>query len=204
MIPSSWEGAHYALSIFRTDPTAEIDAKNMAQSISQIIDYIRNNPADKKVPAREFEHVTKGFWSLIQAIYSSRWDLLPVEDGKNFCDLVGRKILNNYAKLGLVKQPEASKPQPSMPDIMPKPTISMPPPPIKTTGLNNKKAPKPSTMKKSYAQASKVIKSTNIEDVIRVKEAFPALSADEVRKMLKAKNSNEGTKKPKINMTTRG
>jgi len=44
----------------------------------------------------------------------------------------------------------------------------------------------------------------NIEDVIQVKEAFPKLSADEVGKMLKAKNSNGGTKKPKINMTTRG
>ena len=133
-----------------------------------------------------------------------RWDLLPIEDGKNFCDLVGGKILNNYAKLGLVNQPEASKPQPSMPDTMLKPTIPMPPPPIKTTGLNDKKAPKPSTMKKSYAQASKVIKSTNIEDVIQVKEVFPALSADEVGKMLKVKNSNGGMKKPKINITTRG
>jgi len=36
-----------------------------------------------------------------------------------------------------------------------------------------------------------------------VKEAFPTLSADEVGKMLKAKNSSRGTKKPKINMTTR-
>ena len=79
----------------------------------------------------------------------------------------------------------------------------MPPPPIKTTGLNDKKAPKPSTMKKSYAQASKVIKLTNIEDVIQVKEVFPALSADEVGKMLKVKNSNGGMKKPKINITTR-
>ena len=60
-IPSSWEGAHHALSIFGTDPTAEIDAKNMAQSISRIINYIRNNPADKKAPAREFEQVAKGF-----------------------------------------------------------------------------------------------------------------------------------------------
>ena len=60
-IPSSWEGAHHALSIFGTDQTAEIDAKNMAQSITRIIDYIRNNPADKKVPSREFEHVAKGF-----------------------------------------------------------------------------------------------------------------------------------------------
>ena len=91
-----------------------------------------------------------------------------------------------------------------MPDTMPKPTIPTPPPPIKIMGSNDKKAPKPSTTKKSYAQASKVIKSTNIEDVIRVKEAFPNLSADEVGKMLKAKNSIGGTKKPKINMTTRG
>ena len=156
------------------------------------------------MPAREFEHVAKGFWSLIKAIYSSRWDLLPIEDGKNFHALVDGKILNNYAKLRLVKLPEASKPQPSMSDTTPKPTIPMPLPPIKTTGSNNKKAPKPSTTKKSYAQASKVINSTNIEDVIRVKEVFPALSADEVGKMLKAKNSNGGTKKPKINMTTRG
>jgi len=71
-IPSSWEGAHHTLSIFRTDSTAKIDAKNMAQSISRIIDYIRNNLADKKAPAREFKQVAKGFWSLIQAIYSSR------------------------------------------------------------------------------------------------------------------------------------
>ena len=33
-IPSFWKGAHHTLSIFRTDSTAEIDAKNMAQSIS--------------------------------------------------------------------------------------------------------------------------------------------------------------------------
>jgi len=36
-----------------------------------------------------------------------------------------------------------------------------------------------------------------------VKEVFPTLSADEVGKMLKAKNSGGGMKKPKINMTTR-
>jgi len=39
---------------------------------------------------------------------------------------------------------------------------------------------------------------------LRVKKAFPSLSADEVEKMLKAKNSRVGNKKPKINMTTRG
>jgi len=58
-------------------------------------------------------------------------------------------------------------------------------------------------MKKSYAQASKSNLS-HIEDIVRVKEVFPALSADEVGKVLKIKNSGEGNKKPKINMMTRG
>jgi len=58
-------------------------------------------------------------------------------------------------------------------------------------------------MKKSYAQASKS-NLLHIEDIVQVKEAFSALSADEVGKVLKIKNSGEGNKKPKINMTTRG
>ena len=81
------------------------------------------------------------------------------------------------------------------------PTIS---PPSKITGSNEKKAPKPTIINKSYAQASKANILSSIEDVIWVKEVFPTLSADEVGKILKAKNSSGGTKKPKINMTTRG
>ena len=71
-IPSSWNGAHHALSIFRTNEISKIDAINMAQSISRIINYIKSSLADKKLPAREFKQVTKGFWNLITAIYSSR------------------------------------------------------------------------------------------------------------------------------------
>jgi len=166
LIPSSWDGAHHALSIFGTDQTPEIDARNMAQSITRIIDYIKNNPADKKPPAKEFEHITKGFWNLITAIYSSRWDLLPVEDGKTFRALVGKKILNNYTKLGLVKQPETSKPQSFMPTTTTIPNIPASPPPSKMTGSNEKKAPKPTITKKSYVQASKPKNSSSIEDVI--------------------------------------
>jgi len=72
------------------------------------------------------------------------------------------------------------------------------------TGPNEKKAPKPIITKKSYVQASKANFLSSIKDVIWVKEVFPALSADEVGKMLKAKNSGRDMKKPKINITTRG
>ena len=203
-MPSSWDGAHHALSVFGTDETNKVDAINMAKSISRIVEYIKNNPADKKPPAREFEQVTKGFWNLITAVYSSKWDLLPCEDGKNFHALVGEKILNNYAKPGFENKTEAKKAPPPSPDTITNTNIPTTPPPSKMTGPIEKKATKPTITKKSYMQASKANISTSIEDVIRVKEVFPSLSADEVGKMLKAKNSSGGSKKPKINMMTKG
>ena len=204
LIPSSWDGVHHVLSIFGTNETSEIDTINMAQLISRIIDYIKSSLADKKLPVKDFEQVTKSFWSLITAIYSSRWDLLPVEDGKTFCNLVGERILNIYVKRELLNQPKAKKPSSFMPTTAMNSNIPIAPPPSKTTGPNEKKALKPTIMKKSYVQASKANISSSIEDVIQVKEAFHTLSADEVGKMLKAKNSGWGMKKPKINMMTRG
>ena len=72
------------------------------------------------------------------------------------------------------------------------------------TRLNKKKALKPTITKKFYIQASKANISLSIENVIRVKEVFLTLLVDEVGKMLKAKNSSGDTKKPKINIMTRG
>ena len=72
-------------------------------------------------------------------------------------------------------------------------------PPSSNKNVNSiiKKTSKPLNTKKSYAQASK-------SNVLQVKEVFPSLLVDEVGKMLKAKNSGEDSKKPKINMMTRG
>ena len=165
-MPSSWDGAHHALSVFRTDETNEVDAINIAKSISRIVEYIKNNPADKKLPAREFEQVTKGFWNLITAIYSSKWDLLPCEDGKNFHALVGEKILNNYAKPGFENKTEAKKALSPSPDTVTNTNVPATPLPSKTTGPIEKKATKPTITKKSYMQASKANISTSIEDVI--------------------------------------
>ena len=72
LIPSSWDGVHYIVSIFRINETSEIDAINMAQSISRIINYIKSSLVDKKSPIKDFKQVIKDFWSLIIAIYSSR------------------------------------------------------------------------------------------------------------------------------------
>ena len=149
-MPSSWDGAHHALSVFGTDEMNKVDAINMAKSISRIVEYIKNNLADKKLPAREFEQITKSFWNLITAIYSSKWDLLPCEDGKNFRALVGEKILNNYAKSGFENKTEAKKAPFPSPDTITNTNVPATPPPSKITGPIEKKATKPMITKKSY------------------------------------------------------
>jgi len=66
----------------------------------------------------------------------------------------------------LANQPEAKKPLPSMPNIATNPNVPATPPPSKTTGPIEKKAPKPTITKKSYVQASKTNILLSIEDVI--------------------------------------
>ena len=147
------------------DETSEIDTKNMTQSISRIINYIINNLAYKKEPAEDFTQVIKAFWSLILTIYSSGWDILPIKNGKTFCNLISKRILNSYMKYELLNQPEIEKLLSSMPTIAMNSNIPAASPSSKTTGPIEKKILKPMTMKKTYTQASKLDTSSNIEDV---------------------------------------
>jgi len=78
------------------------------------------------------------------------------------------------------------------------------PPLSKKNKTINKKEPKSSNTRKSYVQVSKSNILPNIENVLRIKEVFPSLSADKVGKIIKAINGSEKKKKPSINMTTRG
>ena len=68
----------------------------------------------------------------------------------------------------------------------------------------SKKVPKLYNTKKSYVQASKANISPNIKDVLHIKEACPALLADEVTRIIKVKNSGKEQKKPKINIMIKG
>jgi len=134
-IATSWDGAYHALSIFGTQETSVIDAANITQSISRMIDYFKYNPADKKPPAGEFSEVVKALWGLITMIYTSRWDLLPIKD-KSIHKLVDEKIVPGYMKLGLANDKTVEKPSPpstslpsntAVPSPLPNPVPALPP-----------------------------------------------------------------------------
>ena len=162
-IATSWDGAHHALSIFGTQETSAIDAANITQSISRMIDYFKHNPAG------EFVEVIKALWGLIAMIYTSRWDLLPIED-KSIRKLVGEKIVPGYIKLGLANNKTADNP--SLPSISLLSNMAVPPPPpnpvpapLPQALVVPQKVPKPSNMKKSYAQASKS-NTSRVNDIL--------------------------------------
>ena len=69
-------------------------------------------------------------------------------------------------KHGLLNWPEVEKPLPSIPAITMNLNILAAPLSGKTTGPIKKKVLKSTTMKKTYAQASKSNTSLNIEDVL--------------------------------------
>ena len=207
-IASFWDGAHHALSIFGTQETSATDAANITQLITRMINYFKYNLADKKLPVGEFADVVKALWNLIATIYTSRWDLLPIED-KSIHKLIGEKIIPGYMKLRLLNDKTAedsSSPSASLPSNMAvsPPTTNLVATLPLLTSVVPQKVPKSSNMKKVYDQASKTNPLFKIEDILRVKEAFPSLSADEVGKILKVKNSSEDKMKLKLNMTTRG
>ena len=154
-IASSWDGAHHALSIFETQETTAIDTTNITQSISRMIDYFKHNLADKKPLAGEFANVVKALWGLIAMIYTSRWDLLPIED-KNICKLMGEKIVSGYMKLGLANDKTTEKSSLSSTSLplntaVSPLTINSVTIPSPQTSVVPQKVPKPSNMKKLYA-----------------------------------------------------
>ena len=120
-----------------------------------MIDYFKHNLADKKLPAGEFANVVKALWGLIAMIYTSRWDLLPIED-KNIHKLMGEKIIPGYMKLRLVNNKTAEKSSLSSTSLPS--NTAVPPPPINSvttpppqTSVVPQKVSKPSNMKKLYA-----------------------------------------------------
>jgi len=210
-IASSWNGAHHALSIFRMDKTSNINTTNITLSITKLTNYLKHNLANKKAPAREFTTVVKALWGLIALVYSMKWDLLSIED-KSIHKLVGEKILPGYLKLRLLNEKAVEKSSSSSHSVSLPSNMVVPPPLTATSAVISPlpipvaplKVPKPSNMKKLYVQASKINILSNVENILRVKEVFLSLSANEVEKILKVKNSSEGKKKLKLNMTTRG
>ena len=207
---SSWDRVFQTVSLFGTKEASSTDAANIHKSLVRIGNYIKNRPTSKEIPSRDFIPVVKSLRKLFDVIFTSKWNVLLFDREKaltigkcvsiNFAPLFRENTILGSLKPTVENPKKKSSPLASTPTTSsaPPPSPSMVTPPInKNNELINKKEPKPSNIRKSYAQVSK-------SNVLQIKDAFSSLSAGEVGKMMKAMNGSEKKKKPGINMTTRG
>jgi len=213
---SSWNGAFQTVFLFRTKQALLTDAMKIHESLVRIGNYIKNHPTSKKTPSRDFIPVVKSLWELFDIIFALKWDVLLFDREKtltirkcvstNFASLFRKNTILCLLKPTVKNPKEKSFPLASTPatSSAPSPPPSVVIPPInKNNELINKKKPKPSNIRKSYAQVSKLNVLPNIKNVLRIKNTFPSLSADKVGKIMKAMNGSKGKKKSSINMITR-
>ena len=207
---SFWDGASYVVSLFETKEALSTDAANIHESLVKIRNYIKNYSVGKEKSSPDFIPVVRSFWELFETIFATNWNALLFDRGNGLT--IRKSVIKNIAPL-LRKStnlgssnPSVEKPKEKSFPLIPTPTISSIPPSslsmvILPTNNNNvlikMKEPKPSNIRKSYAQVSK-------SNVLQIKKAFPSLSAGKVGKIIKAMNGSERKKKPNINMITRG
>ena len=174
-ISCNWDGAHHVLSIFGTENTLAKDSKMMYDSIMRLRSFIKHHPVDKSPMKRELSPIVKMLWKLFDTIYSAKWDTLIFNKEKNLTirKCIGECIMPYYMQnqpstsssnmtmtTTLSSLPSAEAAPPSTTNISVAPPLSN-----KNVESTIKKDPKPSNMKKSYAQASKYNLS-HIEDIV--------------------------------------
>jgi len=130
------------------------------------------------MPSRDFIPVVKSLWELFDVIFASKWDVLLFDREKALTirKCVGIKFAPLFRKntiLGSLK-PTFENPKEKSSSLASTPATSSAPPPSsmvvppinKNNELINKKEPKPSNIRKFYAQVLKSNVSPNIENVL--------------------------------------
>ena len=174
-ISHNWDRAHHVLSIFRTEDTLTKDSEMMFNSIVRLRSFIKHHLVDKSPMERELLPVVKYLWKLFNTIYSAKWDSLIFNKEKNLTirKCIGECIMPYYRQnqpltstLNTITMTTPSS-LPSAEAALPSTTnMSVALSPLnKNVESTIKKDPKPSNMKKSYAQASKSSLS-HIEDIV--------------------------------------
>ena len=173
--------------------------------------YIKNNPIINNKVSDIIQVISKQMKILISTIYLSKWDLIVFSNKKE------ENTLNSYIKKKFTPETPSSL-NPTPPPLVATPSALYPVVDTPSTAIstvpslsnklvkeNNTKTSKSQNIKKSYAQvskanisqkvqASKVNIAQNVNKILRVQEAFPELSADDIGKIIKVTNDKGGQK----------
>ena len=192
-----------------------MDTKCIKDLLNFIAKYISNKKVNSKNTndLKNFDGIDDSVWNFISAVYQASWDSFLTD---NKSKSLRKKIALKFTpRIALTNVQKNSK---DLPKSVPISFDKVPPPPSlsaksmkevnaiskyfqnKKPLIENKKK-EGSNPTKSYAQAFKLHATTS--DVLKIKEAFPALNAKKINQVNNIVKGNLKLK-PKIQMTTKG
>ena len=213
--PKLWSGSFHPISLYGSIEHFVSDSKNIKVTLNFLAKYIQGKQVNssKVNDLNDFDGMGDAIWNFISSIYTSKWDGLFTDQKTN---TLRAKISSKFTSRTHLPNGNTKKDFPKSNPI----TINKaPPPPLllakskkeintiskyfhprKTSFSNTAKPPSDQTGK-SYAQVSKT--ATNTSDILKIKEAFPALNANKIDQV---NDIVHGQTKPKpcIRTTTKG
>ena len=212
--PELWSGNFHPISLHSSIEQIASDTKSIKDSLNFMARYISNKKVNssKANELQDFEGIGDSIWNFLSAVYQANWDSFYMD---NKSKLLREKIMSKFSTrtvpTAVKNNKEQHKPVPVTIDKVP----LLPPLLVKSKKevniiskyFQNKKSLAENLNQvgnnnpvRSYTQATKT--SANTLDVLKIKEAFPALNAnktDQVNNIVK----DNPKPKPRIQMTTK-
>ena len=207
--PELWCRSFHPISLHGLIEHFALDAKNIKVTLNFIAKYITNKQvsSSKVNDHNDFNSMGDAIWNFISSVYKAKWDSLHTDKKTNTLrakissKLTLRAVPNkNNNKKEIAKQVPISIEKTPLPSLLPaksKSEVNIISKYFK--GINTMM--NPVKLSKSYAQASKQL--TSISDMLKIKESFPVLSANQIDRVNNIVKGNPKLK-PCIQMTTKG
>ena len=210
--PDLWSGNFQSISLHGSVEHIALDLKNIKQSLNFMAKYISNKKVNPKSSnnLEDFNGISNAVWNFLSSVYQSSWDSLYTDNcSKSLREKILAKltprvvppIANKTTKIPNPVTINKASPPPSLPakskkevNIISKYFL------LNKPSVNNKDNSNSDNLDKSYTQATKM--STNMSEVLKIKEMFSSLSAQKVDQVNSIVNG-QAKPKPCIKITTK-
>ena len=207
-----WSGNFHLISLYGSIEQIVLDTKNIKDSLNFMARYISNKKvnSNKANDLLDFDGIGDSIWNFISAVYQANWDSFLTDDKtKSLREKIASKFSPRIVLTATKSNKEQAKSVPITIDKVP----PLPPLPVKSkkevnviskyfqskkSSAENKNQVGNNNPARSYTQATKT--SANMLEVLKIKEAFPALNTkkiDQINSIVKG----DSKPKPRIQMT---
>ena len=215
MEPDLWSGSFHSISLHGSIKHFASDSKNIKVTLNFMAKYIQGKQINsgKVNNLSDLDSMGDAIWNFISSVYEAKWDTLHTDQKTN---TLRSKISAKFTPRIPLSNGNTKKDIPKSTSVTINKAPPLPPLPAKTKkeinviskyfhpkkpSVENNRQPSKDQISKSYAQASKSLASTS--DVLKIKEAFPALNTQKIDQVNNIVNG-QSKQKPHINMTTKG